>query len=90
MNHEGVLCIPGGGPDPLVAAPGCTRVAGGPVGLFAPKDYWDLSGLIQDCQLYFLVGYRLANDAKTPEWKPGAEFKAKRDAARRQAAPAAR
>jgi Zn-dependent M28 family amino/carboxypeptidase len=54
------------------------------------KDYWDLSGLVQDCQLYFLVGYRLANDPKTPEWKPGAEFKAKRDAALRQAAPAAR
>jgi hypothetical protein len=35
---------------------------------------------VQDAQLYFLVGYRTANDAKLPEWKPGTEFKAKRDA----------
>jgi len=48
------------------------------------KDYWDLSGLVQDCQLYFLVGYRLANDPRIPEWKPGAEFKAARDASLRQ------
>src|SRR5713101_901004 len=44
------------------------------------RDYWDLSGLVQDCQLYFLVGYRVANDPRMPEWKPGAEFKAARDA----------
>jgi len=54
------------------------------------KDYWDLSGLVQDCQLYFLVGYRVANDRQMPEWKPGAEFKAKREASLRQAAPAGR
>src|SRR5712692_888083 len=40
------------------------------------KDYWDLSGTVQDCQLYSLVGYRVANDPRMPEWKPGAEFKA--------------
>ena len=44
------------------------------------KPDWDLSGAIQDCQLYFLVGYRIANDSRMPEWKPGAEFKAIRDA----------
>ena len=49
------------------------------------KDYWDLSGMVQDCQLYLLVGYRIANDVKMPQWKPGAEFKAKRDASLRQA-----
>ncbi len=49
------------------------------------KDYWNLSGTAQDCQLFFLVGYRVANDAKMPEWKAGAEFKAKRDASLRQA-----
>lgn len=48
------------------------------------KDYWDLSGLVQDCQLYFLVGYHLANAPRMPEWKPGAEFKAARDASLRQ------
>jgi Zn-dependent M28 family amino/carboxypeptidase len=54
------------------------------------KDNWDLSGLVEDCQLYLLVGYRVANDPKMPEWKPGAEFKAKREASLRQAAPASR
>jgi Zn-dependent M28 family amino/carboxypeptidase len=44
------------------------------------KPDWDLSGGIQDCQLFFLVGYRIANDSRIPEWKPGAEFKAIRDA----------
>ena len=54
------------------------------------KDYWDLSGMAEDCQLYFLVGYRVANADQVPEWKPGAEFKAKRDASLRGAAPASR
>jgi Zn-dependent M28 family amino/carboxypeptidase len=40
---------------------------------------WDMSGAAQDAQLYFLVGYRVANDSRMPEWKPGAEFKAIRD-----------
>jgi Zn-dependent M28 family amino/carboxypeptidase len=44
------------------------------------KPDWDLSGAVQDCQLFFLVGYRIANDSHMPEWKPGAEFKAIRDA----------
>jgi Zn-dependent M28 family amino/carboxypeptidase len=49
------------------------------------KDYWDLSGLVEDCQLYFLTGYRVANDPKMPEWKPGTEFKARREASLREA-----
>jgi len=49
------------------------------------KDYWDLSGLVEDCQLYLIVGYRVANAAKMPEWKPGTEFKAKREASLRRA-----
>jgi Zn-dependent M28 family amino/carboxypeptidase len=40
---------------------------------------WDLSGAVQDIQLLFEVGYQAANGEKFPEWKPGAEFKAKRD-----------
>jgi Zn-dependent M28 family amino/carboxypeptidase len=47
------------------------------------KPDWDLSGAVQDCQLYFLVGYRIANDSRMPEWKTGAEFKAIRDASLR-------
>jgi Zn-dependent M28 family amino/carboxypeptidase len=41
---------------------------------------WDLSGAVQDIQLLFEVGYEVANGNKFPEWKPGTEFKAKRDA----------
>jgi len=41
---------------------------------------WDLSGAVQDVQLLFEVGYQVANGDKFPEWKPGSEFKAKRDA----------
>jgi len=40
---------------------------------------WDLSGLVQDLQLLFQVGYRVANEDKYPEWKPGTEFKARRE-----------
>jgi Zn-dependent M28 family amino/carboxypeptidase len=44
------------------------------------KPDWDLSGAAEDAQLLFLVGYNVANAAKFPEWKPGNEFKATRDA----------
>src|SRR5881394_179572 len=40
---------------------------------------WDLSGAVQDVDLLFEVGYQVANGDKFPEWKPGAEFKPKRD-----------
>ncbi len=41
---------------------------------------WDMNGAVEDAQLYFLVGYRVANDSHMPEWKQGAEFKAIREA----------
>ena len=41
---------------------------------------WDLSGAAQDVQAMFEVGYEVANAEKFPEWKPGNEFKARRDA----------
>ena len=44
------------------------------------KPDWDLSGAIEDAQLMYLVGYSVANADRFPEWKPGNEFKAKRDA----------
>jgi Zn-dependent M28 family amino/carboxypeptidase len=50
----------------------------------APSDHikpdWDLSGAIEDAHLMLVVGYRVANADKFPDWKPGNEFKAKRDA----------
>ncbi|HEX8115688.1 MAG TPA: M28 family metallopeptidase, partial [Pyrinomonadaceae bacterium] len=40
---------------------------------------WDLSGAVEDAQLFFTVGYRVLQGDKYPEWNPGTEFKAKRD-----------
>lgn len=41
-------------------------------------DLWDLSGVVQDAQLYLNIGNKLANSDIFPEWKPGSEFKAAR------------
>jgi len=49
------------------------------------KPYWDLSDAVEDCQLFFLVGYQVANAAQKPERNPGAEFKAIRDASLKEA-----
>ena len=49
------------------------------------KPDWDMAGAVQDCQLFFLVGYRVANADKMPEWNPSAEFKRVRDESLRQA-----
>jgi Zn-dependent M28 family amino/carboxypeptidase len=43
------------------------------------KPDWDLSGAVEDFRLLFTVGYRVADSDQYPEWKPGNEFKAKRD-----------
>ena len=43
------------------------------------KPDWDLTGAVDDAQLLMIIGYRISQDAKFPEWKPGSEFKAKRD-----------
>jgi Zn-dependent M28 family amino/carboxypeptidase len=48
------------------------------------KPDWDLTGTAEDAQLVFAVGYRVANADKFPDWKPGNEFKAKRDAMLKQ------
>ncbi len=47
------------------------------------KDNWDMSGAAEDSRLFLLVGYRVANADAMPEWRPGNEFKAKRDASLR-------
>ncbi|MEX2285130.1 MAG: M28 family metallopeptidase [Gemmatimonadota bacterium] len=44
------------------------------------KPDWDLSGAAEDTKVLFLVGWRVAQGDTWPEWKPGTEFKAKRDA----------
>jgi Zn-dependent M28 family amino/carboxypeptidase len=43
-------------------------------------DSWDLTGLVQDLQLLFTVGYRLAMSDDFPNWREGTEFRAARDA----------
>ena len=40
---------------------------------------WDLTGTNEDLKVLFAVGYRVAQAEKMPEWKPGSEFKAKRE-----------
>jgi hypothetical protein len=41
--------------------------------------------LTSDCHLCFLLGCRVANDPKMPEWVANAEFKAIREASLKQA-----
>jgi Zn-dependent M28 family amino/carboxypeptidase len=50
------------------------------------KPDWDLSGAVDDTQLLTTIGYRVAQADKLAEWKPGSEFKAKRDETMRAAA----
>ena len=44
------------------------------------KPDWDLSGAVEDLRVLFETGYRVADGPYYPLWKPGTEFKAKRDA----------
>jgi Zn-dependent M28 family amino/carboxypeptidase len=41
---------------------------------------WTFEGAAQDTLFLLQVGWRIANGDKWPEWKPGNEFKARRDA----------
>ena len=41
---------------------------------------WDMSGAREDLQVLFAVGYRVAEADAIPRWKPGNEFKARREA----------
>lgn len=43
------------------------------------KPDWDLTGAVDDTRALFKVGYRVATGSTWPTWKPGTEFKAKRD-----------
>jgi Zn-dependent M28 family amino/carboxypeptidase len=48
------------------------------------KPDWDLSGAREDLKVFFAVGYRVAEAAKMPQWKPGNEFKAIREQSLKQ------
>lgn len=42
-------------------------------------ELWSLEGVVQDAQLFFNIGKRLANEETFPKWKEGSEFKGIRD-----------
>jgi len=44
---------------------------------------WDLGGMLEDMQLYYYVGDQLANNGAYPNWFEGNEFRAARDASRK-------
>ena len=39
---------------------------------------WDFSGMVEDTQLDFYLGVKVANQTALPAWKPGDEFEAAR------------
>ena len=41
---------------------------------------WDLAGAVQDVELFFMVGWWIANEDSWPNWREGNEFRAARDA----------
>jgi Zn-dependent M28 family amino/carboxypeptidase len=41
------------------------------------RDNWDLSGIVEDTQLLFEVGYMVANSQEWPKWSPTSEFQRK-------------
>jgi Zn-dependent M28 family amino/carboxypeptidase len=43
---------------------------------------WDVSGTMQDLQLYYEVGLGIANSSRWPNWRTGSEFRAIRDKSR--------
>jgi hypothetical protein len=43
------------------------------------KPDWDLAGAVDDLRTLFRVGYLVAQEGAFPQWKPGTEFKARRD-----------
>jgi Zn-dependent M28 family amino/carboxypeptidase len=51
------------------------------------KPEWDLSGAVEDAKLLVELGYAVAQADRYPEWKPGSEFKAKREAMLKAAKP---
>jgi Zn-dependent M28 family amino/carboxypeptidase len=43
------------------------------------SEEWELGSIVQDAELYFAVGRKLANEDYFPQWKEGSEFKAIRE-----------
>jgi len=49
------------------------------------KPGWDWNGLMLDVETHLQVGLRIANAERMPEWMPGNEFRARREASLRDA-----
>ncbi len=45
------------------------------------KPWWDFAGAVEDTQLLLRLGHDLAQTDQWPEWKPGSEFRARREEA---------
>ena len=43
------------------------------------KDYWVLSGAVEDLELFYLMGYELATGTEWPKWSEKSEFRATRE-----------
>jgi Zn-dependent M28 family amino/carboxypeptidase len=50
-------------------------------------DDWDLRGAVEDLHLYFWIGETIADGDDWPEWYPGNEFRAIREASMNEATP---
>jgi len=46
------------------------------------KEWWDLSGMVEDLELFFAMGRYLATSDEWPEWSETSEFRAVRQASR--------
>jgi hypothetical protein len=46
------------------------------------SDSWDMTGMAQEVELYYRLGRELAVGTSWPNWHPGDEFRAIRDASR--------
>jgi Zn-dependent M28 family amino/carboxypeptidase len=86
----------GAGVPALIVGPGLDLIDGGrPAGLAAAGEYaahryhapsdvfnanWDLGGTLEDIQTLYLLGRNLADGNQWPDWYPGSEFRARREA----------
>jgi Zn-dependent M28 family amino/carboxypeptidase len=43
------------------------------------KPDWDMTGIVDDTRLLFGVGLEVANGSEWPTWKPGSEFRSRRE-----------
>ena len=44
------------------------------------KADWDLAGAVEDARLLMLLGFEVSRAEQWPQWKPGTEFRARREA----------